>query len=65
MKENVRPFFFPTMDQNKEKGDGNISTLTLLFLESSEGLFRKWMRLRAPVCVCVSGGGVPALLCTN
>lgn len=48
-QENVRLYmffiyFFAAMDQNKEKECGNISTLTLLFLESSAGLFWEWMR---------------------
>lgn len=40
--------FFVTMDQNKEKRHGNVSTLTLLFSERSAGLFWEWMRLRGP-----------------
>ena len=32
-------FFVDTMDQNKEKTRGNISTLTWLFWATGEGLF--------------------------
>lgn len=42
------------MDQNKEKERGNISTLTLLFLERRAGLFWDWMRRRG------LEGGTPA-----
>lgn len=68
-EENVRLrmfffcFFVSFLSQwikTRKRGTENISTLTLLFLESSAGLFWEWMRLRglkggvpvAPGCLC-------------